>query len=86
MGLSRLASGSAFTVTDENFNGFVALTDTLVTHIAYGHGNFTPESPNAYVYPASVNIDDILVKAGANVPVKFSSIKFDGSLALLKDK
>jgi len=84
MGTERLLSGSGATVTNENFSGFVALSDSVITHIAYGHGNFTPASPNAFVYPESVNISDISVAAGTHVPVKFSSIKFDGSLALLK--
>ena len=84
MGTERFLSGSAVSVTEENFSGLVALADTVVTHIAYGHGNFTPASPNAFVYPESVNISDISVAAGTHVPVKFSSIKFDGSLALLK--
>ena len=84
MGTERFLSGSAVSVTEENFSGLVALADTVVTHIAYGHGNFTPASPNAFVYPSNANIADIAIAAGTQVPIKFSSITINGSVALLK--
>ena len=84
MGNSRFLSGSAVSVTDENFAGFVALQDTTVTHIGYGHGKFVKANPDEYTYPSNVNIDDIVISAGTEVPIKFSSITINGSVALLK--
>ena len=83
MGNSRFLSGSAVSATGENFAGFVALSDTTVTHIGYGHGKFTKASPNEHVFPSNVNIDDIAVAAGTEVPIKFSSITINGSVACL---
>lgn len=72
-------------VSDENFGGFVSIADTTITEIGYGLGKNTPASPNAFVYPAPTTGLSILVKAGTQVPMKFSHIKISsGTLALLK--
>lgn len=84
MGNSRFLSGSGVSVSGENFSGFVAVANTTVTHIGYGHGKFTQASPTTLVFPTTENIDDIAVTAGTEVPIKFSSITINGSVALLK--
>jgi len=72
-------SGSGVSIAEINYSGFVACQDTVITHIAYGHGEVKADE-SALVYPTSVDIADITVKAGTKVPIKFSSITINGTI------
>ena len=68
------SQASPATITEVNYNGFVATQDTIVTHIAYGWGD-----ENGYPSLAALT-PNISVKAGVKVPLKFSSIRIEGTI------
>ena len=61
-------------LTETNYNGFVATTNTTVTHIAYGWGD-----ENGFPSLAALS-PQITVAAGVKVPLKFSSIRVEGTI------
>ena len=62
------------TISEINYNGFVATQDTIVTHIAYGWGD-----ENGYPSLAALT-PNIAVAVGTKVPLKFSSIRVNGTI------
>ena len=62
-------------LTETNYNGFVATTNTTVTHIAYGWGNSSTGFPSLVALSPNISVN-----AGVNVPLKFSSIRVTGTI------
>jgi len=72
--------------SDVNYRGFVAVSNTTISHLAIGHGEFTQASPDNFVYPATGSLGNpgMVVTAGTKIPLKFSGMKGTGAVVAYK--
>jgi len=69
-----------------NYKGFVAVSNTTITHLAIGQGEFTQDSPDNFVFPATASLGNpgMVVAAGTEIPLKFSGMKGSGAVVAYK--